>query len=94
MAGQPPGDAALAWLKAAGARDCDDRSGRPARASAIKVPAVVTGLSGFGRRSFWAVTAFLPLQRLGLESLDAPPTFRRVAFRECGRDIWESWERV
>ncbi len=31
---------------------------------------------------------------LGLESLAAAPAFRRVALRELGPDIWESYERI
>ncbi|MEZ5938954.1 MAG: RibD family protein [Hyphomonadaceae bacterium] len=34
------------------------------------------------------------LEALGLESLDAAPTFTRVAVREAGRDLWESYERA
>ncbi len=85
--------AALAWLKAAGAETVMIEAGGRLAASAIKAD-VVDRIEWFRAPIVLGGDGRPAIAALGLESLDAPPTFRRVAFRECGRDIWESWERV
>lgn len=85
--------AALAWLQDAGARSVMIEAGGDLAAAAI-TSGVVDRIEWFRAPILLGGDGRPAIAALGLESLDAPPTFRRVAMRECGRDAWESWERI
>jgi diaminohydroxyphosphoribosylaminopyrimidine deaminase/5-amino-6-(5-phosphoribosylamino)uracil reductase len=85
--------AALAWLQDTGAQTVMIEAGGDLAARAIAAD-VVDRIEWFRAPILLGGDGRPAIAALGLESLDAPPTFRRVAMRECGRDAWESWERI
>jgi len=85
--------AALAWLQKTGAETVMIEAGGALAARAIKAD-VVDRIEWFRAPILLGGDGRPAIAALDLESLDAPPTFKRVGLQECGRDTWESWERV
>lgn len=86
-------DAALDWLVENGCRSVMIEAGGSIAASAIR-SGRVSVIEWFRAPILLGGDGLACIAALGLESLENPPTFKRVALRACGRDTWESWERV
>jgi diaminohydroxyphosphoribosylaminopyrimidine deaminase/5-amino-6-(5-phosphoribosylamino)uracil reductase len=83
---------ALSWLAGQGAARVMIEAGGTLAASAIAA-GVVDRIEWFRAPVLLGGDSIPAIAALGLESLDQPPTFERIRVRECGRDLWESWER-
>ena len=86
-------EAALDWLCEAGRRSVMIEAGGQLAASAI-ASGRVTGIEWFRAPILLGGDGLACIAALGLESLENPPTFTCIERRSCGRDVWESWERI
>ncbi len=97
IAPQPDGraclTAALLWLYRTGARTLMIEAGGALASRAIAA-GVVDRIEWFRAPIILGGDGLPAIAALGLESLSEPPTFNRTSVRECGRDLWESWERI
>ncbi len=96
IAPQPDGRAsliaALSWLHRTGARTLMIEAGGALASRAI-ASGIVDRIEWFRAPMILGGDGLPAIAALGLESLTASPTFHRVAVRECGDDLWETWER-
>ena len=83
---------AIIWLGSAGHRSIMIEAGGRLAASAI-MAGLVDQIEWFRAPVLLGGDGHPAIAVLGLENLDAPPTFTRKEVRDCGPDIWESWER-
>lgn len=83
---------AIAWLGNVGHRSVMIEAGGKLAASAIKA-GLVDKIEWFRAPVLLGGDGRPAIAALGLENLEAPPTFTRKEVRDCGPDIWESWER-
>lgn len=83
---------AISWLGNAGHRSIMIEAGGTLAASAIKA-GLVDQIEWFRAPVLLGGDGHPAIAALGLENLEAPPTFTRKEVRVCGPDIWESWER-
>ncbi len=83
---------ALLWLYRAGEKTVMIEAGAGLAARAI-LAGIVDRIEWFRAPIILGGDGIPAIAALGLETLDAPPTFKRSGVRECGRDLWESWER-
>ena len=83
---------AITWLGNVGHRSVMIEAGGKLAASAIKA-GLVDKIEWFRAPVLLGGDGRPAIAALGLENLEAPPTFTRKEVRDCGPDIWESWER-
>lgn len=86
-------EAVLDWLADGGCETVMIEAGGQIAASAIR-SSRVTSIEWFRAPILLGGDGRACIAALGLETLDDPPTFTCTERRRCGRDIWESWERV
>lgn len=84
---------ALIWLGQTGAESVMIEAGGSLASRAVMAD-VVDRIEWFRAPILLGGDGRPSIAALGLESLDHPPTFRCRQRRECGRDLWESWERA
>lgn len=86
-------DHVLEWFTANSLRTVLIEAGGRVAASAIRA-GIVDRMEWFRAPVLLGGDALPAMAALGLETLPATPMFQRTQERQCGADIWETWELV